>query len=137
MKSCVNNDRRLIIVLSSRWKQIRIIIITKIIRIWWSYCSAVSHLFCFGFFSYLKMLKYIYTSWCYFLWLLRPCCRLQTIWNFLSHQYSFDYIRWMSKCACVSMVMKSFVNREREKKKLILSFRVSRCQGVMFYLKRK
>ncbi len=35
------------------------------------------------------------------------------------------------------MVMKSFVNRDTEekKKKLILSFRVSRCQGVMFYLK--
>ncbi len=35
------------------------------------------------------------------------------------------------------MVMKSLVNRDREKgeKKLILSFRVSRCQGVMFYLK--
>ncbi len=79
---------------------------------------------------------WIYSSWCYFLLLLRPCCRrLQTIWNFPSHQYSFDYIM----CACVSMVMKSFVNRDREKgerkKKLILSFRVSRCQGVMFYLK--
>ena len=39
-------------------------------------------------------------------------------------------------CACVSWLMKSFVKSERVKrKKLILAFRVSRCQGVMFYLK--
>ena len=61
---------------------------------------------------------------------------------FLSHQYSFDCLAH----ACAGLngdeiirqlgYISGEVEREREgREKLMLSFRVSRCQGVMFYLK--
>lgn len=74
---------------------------------------------------------------------------LQSIWNFRSHRYFFvfDLITSIDSPVSSSSSVVSWEKaeqrvkkqNEREKKtgrkKLILSFRVSRCQGVMFYLK--
>ena len=71
-------------------------------------------------------------SWCEFLLLLRPCIIVIVYRQFEMFDRIDTYL--------IVWNVRMYVNRETEKekrrlKKLILSFRVSRCQRVMFYLK--
>ena len=105
----------------------------RIIRLRSLSCSAVSYFFpSLKTFVYMYIYIYICPSWCEFLLLLRPCVIVIVYRQFEMFDRIDTYL--------IVWNVRMYVNRETEKekrrlKKLILSFRVSRCQRVMFYLK--